>query len=170
MTRPIACCAAAALCLASAGAAAQGLVTMQKMSAPLANELVGETVANCARAGYPVSAVLVDLDGVRQAVLRGDNAPIHSIDNAFLKAYTAASITLVRKEDSTRAVSERMAKSPPTTVPQVPPPNVTYSAGGVTVMVGDKAIGGIGVSGAPNGKIDEDCARAAIDKVRDRLK
>jgi uncharacterized protein GlcG (DUF336 family) len=37
-------------------------------------------------------------------------------------------------------------------------------------MVGDKPIGGIGVSGAPNGQIDEDCARAAIAKIRDRLK
>jgi uncharacterized protein GlcG (DUF336 family) len=115
MPHPIACAASIALCLAGTGAAsAQGLVTIRKMSAPLANELVGETVAACARTGFPVSAVLVDLDGVRQAVLRGDNAPIHSIDNAFLKAYSAASITLVRKEDSTRAVSERMAKNPPT--------------------------------------------------------
>ena len=67
---------------------AQGLVSYQKLSAVLANELVGETVASCAQKGHAVVAVVVDLDGVRQAVLRGNGAPIHSMDNAFYKAYT----------------------------------------------------------------------------------
>ena len=60
---------------------------MQKLSAPLANELVGESVANCAQKGYTVTAVVVDLDGVRQALLRGNGAPIHTLDNAFYKGY-----------------------------------------------------------------------------------
>src|SRR5499426_3806894 len=102
---------------------AQGVVTMQKLSAPLANELVGEAVANCAQKNYMVTAVVVDLDGVRQAVLRGNGAPIHTLDNAFYKAYSSASLTLARKEDSTRTVAERMAKATPTTVPQTPLPN-----------------------------------------------
>ena len=154
----------------ASGAGAQGLITLQKLSASLANELVGETVASCAQKGYAVTAVVVDLDGVRQAMLRGNGAPIHSSDNAFFKAYSAASLTLARKEDSTKAVAERMAKNPATTVPQTPLPNVTYAVGGVTIMAGGKAIGGIGVSGAPGGQIDEDCARAAIAKIQDRVK
>jgi len=36
---------------------------------------------------------------VRQALLRGNGAPIHTLDNAFYKAYSAASLTLARKED-----------------------------------------------------------------------
>ncbi|HSU77975.1 MAG TPA: heme-binding protein, partial [Burkholderiales bacterium] len=67
---------------ASSTLQAQGLITTHKISAALANELVGESVAQCARNGYKVVAVVVDLDGVRQAVLRGDGAPIHSMDNA----------------------------------------------------------------------------------------
>ena len=149
---------------------AQGLVGMQKLSAPLANELVGETVAACAQKGYTVTAVVVDLDGVRQAMLRGNGAPVHTLDNAFYKAYSAASLTLARKEDSTRAVAERMAKNPATTVPQTPLPNVTYAVGGVTIMAGGTAIGGIGVSGAPGGQFDEECARVALDKIKDRMK
>jgi len=152
------------------GAGAQGLVTMQKLSAPLANELVGETVAQCAQKGYTVTAVVVDLDGVRQAMLRGNGAPIHTLDNAFYKAYSAASLTLARKEDSTRVVAERMAKSPATTVPSTPLPNVTYAVGGVTIMAGGTAIGAIGVSGAPGGQFDEECARAAMAKIQDRMK
>src|SRR4051812_10059388 len=95
-----------AVALAGAGAAqAQGLVTTQKISASLANELVGESVANCATKGYRVVAVVVDLDGVRQAVLRGDGAPIHSMDNAYYKAYTLASMGPARNEETTKAIS-----------------------------------------------------------------
>jgi uncharacterized protein GlcG (DUF336 family) len=155
---------------ATTEAQAQGLVTMQKLSAPLANELVGETVANCAQKGYTVTAVVVDLDGVRQALLRGNGAPIHTLDNAFYKAYSAASLTLARKEDSTKAVADRMSKNPPTTVPQTPLPNVTYAVGGVTIMADGVAIGAIGVSGAPGGQFDDECARAALAKIQDRIK
>src|SRR5947207_1239754 len=91
---------------AAPGVRAQGLVTLQKLSAPLANELVGEAVANCAQKGYTVTAAVVDLDGARQALLRGNLAPIHTLDNAYYKAYSAASLTLARKEDSTKAVAD----------------------------------------------------------------
>jgi uncharacterized protein GlcG (DUF336 family) len=160
-----------ALAFAAASAAsAQGLVTTQKLSAQLANELVGESVANCAQKGYKVVAVVVDLDGVRQALLRGDGAPIHSMDNAFYKAYTAASLTLARKEETTKAIADRLAKNPPSTVPQTPLPNVTYTQGGVAIMAGGNTIGAIGVSGAPGGNLDEDCARAALAKIKERMK
>ena len=149
---------------------AQGLITTQKLSAALANELVGEAVASCAQKGYAVVAVVVDLDGVRQALLRGNGAPIHSMDNAYYKAYSAASLTLGRKEESTKAVADRISKNPPSTVPQTPLPNITYATGGVTIMAGGTAIGAIGVSGAPGGQFDEECARAALAKIKDRMK
>ncbi len=155
---------------AAAGAQAQGLVTTQKLSAALANELVGESVANCAQKGYPVVAVVVDLDGVRQALLRGNGAPIHSMDNAYYKAYTVASLALSRKEETTKAIADRMAKAAPSTVPQTPLPNVTYAQGGVAIMAGGATIGGLGVSGAPGGNFDEECARAALAKIKDRMK
>jgi uncharacterized protein GlcG (DUF336 family) len=158
------------MCASVTGVQAQGLVTTQKLSAALANELVGESVANCAQKGYKVVAVVVDLDGVRQALLRGDGAPIHSMDNAYYKAYTAASLTLARKEDSTKAIMDRMAKAPPSNVPQFPLPNVTYAQGAITIMAGGNAIGALGVSGAPGGNFDEDCARAALAKINDRMK
>ena len=159
------------LAFAFAGAAqAQGVVTIHKLSAALANELVGESVADCAKKGYKVVAVVVDLDGVRQAMLRGDGAPVHSIDNAYYKAYSIASLGLARKEESTKVIAERMAKAAPTTVPQTPLPNVTYAVGGVAIMAGGETIGGIGVSGAPGGQFDEDCARTALGKIKDRMK
>jgi uncharacterized protein GlcG (DUF336 family) len=151
-------------------AAAQGLVTTQRLSAALANELVGDAVANCAQKGYKVTAAVVDLDGVRQAMLRGDGAPIHTLEYAYNKAYSAAALTLSRNEDSTMAVAVRMLKQPPSPLPSTPPPHITYAAGGVTIRSGNAAIGAIGVSGAPGGNFDDACARAAIAKIQDRLK
>lgn len=162
---------AVVLAFSFAGAAqAQGVITTQKLSAALANELVGESVADCARKGYKVVAVVVDLDGVRQAVLRGDGAPIHSMDNAYYKAYSIASLGIARKEETTKQMSDRMAKAPASTVPQTPLPNVTFAQGGVAIMVGGETIGGIGVSGAPGGQLDEDCIRTALAKIKDRMK
>ena len=155
---------------APTGVLSQGMVNKPQLSAALANELVGDTVAICASRGYKVWAVVVNLDGVRQALLRGDGAPIHSQDNAYYKAYSAASITLGRNEGSTKEVADRMAKAAPSTVPFTPLPYVTYGQGGVTIKAGGQAIAAIGVSGAPGGQLDEACAREAIAKIQDRIK
>ncbi len=164
--------AVALLCVAgSAGAMAQGVVNRPQLSAALANELVGDTVAICAKQGHKVWAVLVNLDGVRQAVLRGDGAPIHSQDNAYYKAYTAASLTLGRNESSTKEIADRMAKAAPSSVPFTPLPNVTFNQGAIVIRNAEKQIiGSIGVSGAPGGQLDEACAREALAKVQDRIK
>jgi uncharacterized protein GlcG (DUF336 family) len=42
--------------------------------------------------------------------------------------------------------------------------------GGVPIRAGDEIIGAIGVGGAPGGHLDDQCAEAAIAKIRDRLK
>lgn len=155
---------------APTGVLSQGMVNRPQISAALANELVGDTVAICASRGYKVWAVVVNLDGTRQALLRGDGAPMHSQDNSYYKAYSAASITLGRNEGSTKEVADRMAKGAPSNVPNTQLPNVTYGQGGVTIKAGGQAIGAIGVSGAPGGQFDEACAREALAKIQDRIK
>ena len=152
-------------------AEAQGLVTRKRLSAALAMEAVGEAVASCAKAGYAVTAIVVDIEGVRQAVLRGDGAAVHTLDSAYQKAYTAASLAPVRKEDLTKAIVERLAKTPGmTTAGLASLPNVTFTPGGITIMAGTEAIGGIGVGGAPGGNFDDDCGRSALAKIKDRMK
>ncbi len=150
---------------------AQGLIAEHRLSAVLANEAVAEAVAACAKSGYAVTAIIVDIDGVRRAVLRGDGAPVHTLDSAYAKAYTAASLAPVRKEDSTKAIFERISKAPAMTTSALAGlPNITFTPGGVTIMAAGKPIGGIGVGGAPGGNFDDDCARAALDKIKDRMK
>jgi uncharacterized protein GlcG (DUF336 family) len=152
-------------------AGAQGLITEQRLSSTLANEAVGEAVAACAKKGYAVTAIVVDNDGVRQAVLRGDGATVHTLDSAYFKAYTAASLAPVRKETSTKEIFERITKQPGMTTSALAGlPNVTFTPGGVTIMANGKPIGAIGVGGAPGGNFDDDCARTALDKIKDRMK
>jgi uncharacterized protein GlcG (DUF336 family) len=43
------------------------------------------------------------------------------------------------------------------------------SAGGLPIQAGGQLLGGVGVSGAPSGKTDEQCAQAGIDLVLDDL-
>jgi uncharacterized protein GlcG (DUF336 family) len=162
-------CALACL-LDAAPASAQGLIMEHRLAAGLANEAVSEAVIACAKNGYAVTAIVVDIDGVRQAVLRGDGAAVHTLDSAYAKAYTAASLAPVRKEDSTKAIFERISKNPSTTASLGNLPNVTFTPGGVTIMAAGKPIGGIGVGGAPGGNFDDECARAALDKIKDRMK
>jgi len=161
----------ALLCVAgSAGAMAQGVFNRPQLSAALANELVGDAVAICASRGYKVWAVVVNLDGTRQALLRGDGAPIHSQDNSYNKAYTAASLTLGRNENSTKELADRMGKAKPSTVPYSPLPHVTFARGAIVIRdAGGHTIGAIGVSGAPGGQFDEACAREALAKIQDQI-
>ena len=162
---------AVTLALATSAACAQGLITKKRLSAALAHEAVAEAVAVCAKAGYAVTAIVVDSEGVRQAVLRGDGATVHTLDSAYAKAYTAASLAPVRKDGSTKAIAERIARTPGvTTTGLASLPNINFTPGGVTIMAGEEAIGGIGIGGAPGGNFDHDCAVAALDKIKDRMR
>jgi uncharacterized protein GlcG (DUF336 family) len=162
--RSAAVVALALLPWAAGPAAAQGLLTTHRVPAALANEAVAEAVAHCAGQGYAVSAVVVDADGVREAVLRGDHAGVHTLDSAFGKAYTAASFKTESGE-----ISERLLGNPGTAQLQHVP-DVLLVQGGVVIKVGDETVGAIGAAGSPGVNLDEACARAGLDKIKDRLK
>ena len=44
-------------------------------------------------------------------------------------------------------------------------PGLIMSAGGVPIQVGGSLLGGVGVSGAPSGDTDQECAQAGVDAV-----
>jgi uncharacterized protein GlcG (DUF336 family) len=164
LSRLIALAALGVAALSASGAQAQGLLTTHRVSGALANEAVGAAVAACAAKGYSVSAVLVDSDGVRQAMERGDNAGIHTIDGAQDKAFTATSL-----KTDTSAIEARFKSTPaPSILAKLP--HLVLSAGGLVIKIGDEVVGALGVSGAPGGEKDEACGHAGLDKIKDRLK
>jgi uncharacterized protein GlcG (DUF336 family) len=150
--------------VSSQASASAETLTVHRIPASLAMEAVGEAVAACARQGYAETAVLVDSDGVRQAVLRGDGAGAHTLDSAYHKAYTAASF----KAD-TSALVER-SKTAPIAPLLAKLPNLLLFGGGLVIKLNDEVIGAIGAAGAPGADLDDNCARAGLDKIRDRLK
>ena len=157
-------CLVAIAAAAPAAAQAQGLIETHRIPAALAAEAVTEAVAHCAAQGYAETAVLVDVDGVTQAVLRGDRAGSHSLDSAHDKAYTAASF----KAD-TLALVERAKTVPAFAALFTQLPHLILFGGGVVIKHGDEVIGAIGAAGAPGGNLDDACAHAGLAKIADRL-
>ena len=68
-----------------------------------------------------------------------------------------------------RTLAER-AKGEDSIAPLSKLPHVMFFGGGVVIKLGDETIGAIGASGAPGAKLDDNCARAGLAKIRDRLK
>ena len=157
--------ALAATALAAAPASAQGLLTTHRIPAAVAAEAVTEAVAHCASQGYAETAVLVDADGVTQAVLRGDGVGAHSLDSAHDKAYTAATF----KHD-TLVLVERSKTVPGFAALFTQLPHLILFGGGVVIKVGDEVVGAIGAAGAPGANLDDACAKAGLAKIADRLK
>jgi uncharacterized protein GlcG (DUF336 family) len=67
------------------------------------------------------------------------------------------------------ALAER-AKGEDSIAPLAKLPHVMFFGGGVVIKLGDEAIGSIGASGAPGAKLDDSCAHAGLDKIRDQLR
>ena len=143
-------------------AQAQTLPT-HRIPAALAAEAASETVVACGKQGYHETAQVVDADGVVIATMRGDGTGAHTLDSAYYKAYTPASF-----KNDTLALAER-AKGEDSILPLAKLPHVMFLGGGVPIKLGDETIGAIGAAGAPGGKLDDACARAGLDKIKDRL-
>jgi uncharacterized protein GlcG (DUF336 family) len=134
-----------------------------RIPAALAVEAASETVAACTRQGYHETAVVLDADGATIVVLRGDDAGIHTLDSAHDKAYTSVSF-----KNDTLALAER-AKGEDSIAPLAKLPQVMFFGGGVLIKLGNEVIGSIGAAGAPGAKLDDGCAHARLDKIRERL-
>lgn len=154
---------ASLLALASTGANAQAVRTEKNMSLDLTNQIAAATVAACTANGYAVTATVVDRAGRVRAVQRADNAGPHTLAASEQKAFTSASA-----KNNTLAMMEGAQKNPGA-ANLVYIPGFLLLGGGVPVKVGNDTIGAVGVGGAPGGHLDEQCALAALDKVKGLL-
>lgn len=150
--------------LAAVSVQAQEVRSERNMSLSLANQIAAASVAACAANGHNVTATVVDRAGTVRAVQRADNAGPHSVEASLRKAYTAASA-----RSATQAMMENAQKNPGA-ANLVHIPGFLLLGGGVPVKAGNDVIGAVGVGGAPGGQLDEQCANAALDKVKDLLK
>ena len=145
-------------------AGAQAVRTEKNMSLDLANQIAAATVAACTTNGYAVTAAVVDRAGTVRALQRADNVGPHTVAEAQQKAFPSASA-----KNTTLAMMEGAQKTP-AAANLVYIPGFLLVGGGVPVKVGNEVIGAVGVGGAPGGQLDEQCAMAGIDKVKELLK
>ena len=129
----------------------------------LALEAAQAAIAQCKSQGYNVSVTIVDRVGDVKLVLVGDGAGGVSREVTRRKAYTAAKLRV-----STDDFAKRLA-NPGAFNPGLYDAMIVSGPGGLPIKVGDATIGGIAAAGAPGGDKDEACAKAGLDKIKDRL-
>jgi uncharacterized protein GlcG (DUF336 family) len=155
---------ALALLAAASVAQAQAVRSEKNMSLELANQIAAAGVAACLAGGYNVAVTVVDRAGGVRAVQRADNAGPHTLAASQQKAFTSASA-----KNTTLAMMETAQKNPGA-ANLVNIPGFLLLGGGVPVKAGNEVIGAVGIGGAPAGNLDEQCAMAALDKVKEALK
>ena len=110
--------------------------------------------------GVPVNIALVDAAGVLAAFVRMPGAPLHSVDIAIDKAYTAASFGLPTGQWHAALAGH----SPAVRDGIVLRPRFVAFGGGLPIVEGGARIGAIGVSGGSEAQ-DEAIARAGLEAL-----
>ncbi|CAN0626710.1 glc operon protein GlcG [Burkholderia multivorans] len=125
---------------------------------PAASRLAQAAAREAERLGVRVNVAVVDASGVLAAFVRMTGAPLHSIDIAIDKAYTAASFGLPtgRWPEVLAGHSEAVRQG------LVLRPRFVGFGGGLPIVEGGRVIGAIGVSGGSEAE-DEACAHAGLD-------
>jgi uncharacterized protein GlcG (DUF336 family) len=152
-----------ALVVRPALASDDAIVVYKSLSPEIALEAAQVAMKKCRDNGFQIAVAVVDRFGQPQVMLRDRFAGLPAPDTAVSKAYTALSF---------RAATSDLAKS--IRAGQIDAglarlPRVAMLAGGLTIETGGTLLGGIGVSGAPGGDKDEECAKAGLDAIRDKI-
>ena len=135
-----------------------GLVSTKRLNLPTALKIAQAAIAECTKLGIQIGVTVVDREGIVQVALRDTIAAQITVPISKGIAYTAANFN-----SATSAMGDR-ANSPIGRVP-----GIIMSAGGLPIQVGGALVGAVGVSGAPSGVTDEQCAQAGINAVLDDL-
>jgi uncharacterized protein GlcG (DUF336 family) len=130
----------------------------QRLALDTALVIAQGAIASCREKGIHVGVTIVTRDGHPQVILRDTFASPITETVSRGKAYTA-----VMFNASTADLDSRSNK------PVGRVPGLVMSRGGLTITAGGELVGGIGVSGAPMGQTDEDCAQDGLDLVQSEL-
>lgn len=143
--------------------ASEGTFDTPTLIPELAVKAANAAVQACRDRDTQVTAAVVDRHGTPQALKRDRFAGPHTVDTAISKAWTAVSFRTDTLE--LREMTEPGAAG--YGIQHLP--RVSILGGGKQIMAGGRIIGGIGISGAPSGQIDDECAAAGMDAIADDL-
>jgi uncharacterized protein GlcG (DUF336 family) len=104
-------------CCAALPAHAQ-LLQRKELSYPIALTIAQAALEDCKTRGYATSVVVVDRGGNTVVALRGDDASVHTMENARRKAYTAMTFKMTT-EDFIKEMPTRPVRREQTTLPNV---------------------------------------------------
>lgn len=144
----------------TAASRAESSFIVKQLTPKMALKAAQAGLKKCRELGYQVSIVTVDRSGYTQVMLRDQLASMHTIEAATKKAWTAASF----KIDTTILAKNTQSGTESSGIRNLS--NVLAIGGGVPIDVGGAFYGAIGVSGAPSGLEDSQCAQAAIDAIK----
>jgi uncharacterized protein GlcG (DUF336 family) len=139
------------------------LLTVKMMTPETALTLAQAALHDGREKGYQVAVAVVDRSGTVQVILRDRYAGVHTVDTARRKAWTAVSF----RTDTTVMAENSQAGKEASGVRFVD--DAMMIGGGMVVRAAGAIVGGIGVSGAPGGPADDECARAGIEAVQGDL-
>ncbi len=135
-------------------------VDIKRLSLDTALTAARASIETCREKGVQVAVTIVDRGGHPQVVLRDVLAMDVSLSISRDKAYTAMSFNSPTGNLEGRFTG---AYSVPKT------PGLLIARGGLPIVALGSIFGGIGVSGAPSGELDEKCAQAGLDAILDDL-
>lgn len=147
--------------LMSTPAVSEDVIKVRLMGSDLAGDIARETVVACRDKGYQISAVVLDRAGDIMASQRDTFARRHTLEIAARKAGLS-----IMSGVSTKEMRENREDIRPELNHMT---GVIVMTGALPIRAAGSLIGAVGVSGAPGGDIDEDCARAGIEAVQDRI-
>jgi uncharacterized protein GlcG (DUF336 family) len=135
------------------------VVPLQRLSMDAAVKVAQGAIEECREKGIQIAVTVVDREGTVQVTLRDTIAAPITVPISTMKAFTAVNFN---------AATSAMADRANTPIGRVE--GLVMSAGGVPVLVGGSSlVAGVGVSGAPDGATDEECALAGIAEIQDDL-
>ena len=137
------------------------LNTQQVLPLEIAQQLAMATQAYCNDKGYSVTVSVLNRDGVDIVLARGDGTTGATVEVAREKAYAAVGF-----QSPTSAMEERAKTTSPGIIAI---DRFVVLPGGLPIRAADELVGGIGVSGAPSGTIDEECANAGLGAIAPTL-
>jgi uncharacterized protein GlcG (DUF336 family) len=148
-------------CSATIAQPVSGTFAVRLLTPEAAQKAVAAALEDCRKRGYQVAVAVVDRSGVVQALMRDRFAGPHTPDAAIGKGWTAVSF----RTDTTELLKITQPGQPSSGIRNLP--HVVAVGGGVLIQSGGNIVGAIGVSGAPGGDLDEQCAKAGIAAIRD---
>ena len=165
MTRSTVIGTALVLALASGSAVAQeATYNIRTLTPESALKAAQAALKSCRDSGFQVAVAVVGPFRPRpQVMLRDRYAGAHTPKTAIGKAWTAVSF----RTSTTDMARETQAGKPASGIRNLP--HVVMVGGGLLIEGGGSIIGGIGVSGAPGGDLDDKCAKAGIAAIKDAL-